>query len=286
MKFGSLFSGIGGFDLGFERAGMECAWQCEIDPYCRMVLAKHWPDVPRYKDVRELSGAMPLDCDLLCGGFPCQDISNANTAHAGGLKGLNGERSGLWSEYERLIRELQPRWVVIENSAALSVRGIGDVLHGLAASGFDADWAVVSAGAVGAPHLRKRMFIVGRRVIRWAHEMRDCPCGCDEPWCYECSDHYWDCRHYGPDGWTDLLSDPDREGLEGDERFILAQPRDWRQHADAARPDWGDTTPRVCRGSDGIPNRVDRLRALGNAVVPQVAEWIGRRIIAAQEEER
>ena len=254
MKFGSLFSGIGGFDLGLERAGMECAWQCETDPYCRKVLEKHWPDVPRYKDVRELSGAMPLDCDLLCGGFPCQDISNANTAHAGGLKGLNGERSGLWTEYERLIRELQPRWVVIENSAALSVRGIGDVLHGLAASGFDADWAVVSAGAVGAPHLRKRMFIVGRRVIR-----------------------------YGPDDWTDLLSDPDREGLEGDERFILAQPRDWRQHADAARPDWGDTTPRVCRGSDGIPNRVDRLRALGNAVVPQVAEWVGRRIMEVEE---
>ncbi len=282
MRVGSLFSGIGGFDLGFERAGMEIVWQCENDPYCQKVLAKHWPNVPCYPDVRGLSAATVAEVDLLCGGFPCQDISNANTAHEGGLKGLNGERSGLWSEYERLIRELQPRWVVVENSAALTVRGLEDILHGLASSGFDADWAVVSAGALGAPHLRKRMFIVGRRVIRYAHEMQDCPCGCDEPWCDECGEHYGDCNHHGPDDWTDLLQDADREGLEGDERSILAQPDDWRQHADAARSDWGDTTPRVCRGADGIPRRVDRLRALGNAVVPQVAEWIGRRIMEVE----
>src|SRR5690606_2479372 len=115
MTFGSLFAGIGGFDLGFERAGLQCKWQVEIDPYCQKVLAKHWPGVLRWDDVKTFA----RDCvaervDVICGGFPCQDISNA------GLKaGIDGERSGLWSEYVRIIRVLRPKYVVVENVAAI-----------------------------------------------------------------------------------------------------------------------------------------------------------------------
>src|SRR5687767_562507 len=112
MTFGSLFAGIGGFDLGFERAGMRCEWQVEIDPYCRRVLAKHWPDVRRWDDVRTFPPDGDWGVDVICGGFPCQDISAA-----GKQAGIEGERSGLWGEYERIIRVLRPRIVVVENVA-------------------------------------------------------------------------------------------------------------------------------------------------------------------------
>lgn len=279
LSFGSLFAGIGGMDLGLERAGLVCMWQVEIDPYASRVLQKHWPDVTRFRDVRECGSHNLEPVDLICGGFPCQDISNAGTTHDGGLTGLDGRRSGLWREFSRIVCELQPRWVVIENVDSLAVRGLDAVLWDLAGSGFDADWATIPASCMGALHQRKRLFIVARRRVRFAHEMRECDEGCGEVWCDECEEHFADCEHPGPHNWPDLLSDADGEGLEGDERSILAQPRDWRQHADAARSTWGDTAPRICRGADGIPNRVDRLKSLGNAVVPQVAQWIGERIM-------
>src|SRR5688572_14262480 len=131
MRFGSLFAGIGGIDLGLERAGMKCAWQVELDPFCRRVLAKHWPDVARYEDVREVGAHNLEPVDLIAGGFPCQDISNA-----GKRAGIDGERSGLWSEYARIVRELRPRYVLVENVTALLGRGIGRVLGDLAALDF------------------------------------------------------------------------------------------------------------------------------------------------------
>lgn len=155
MKFGSLFSGIGGLDLGLERAGMQCAWQVEIDPYASRVLAKHWPSVPRFSDVRAVGAHNLPAVDLICGGFPCQDISRA-----GKRVGIDGERSGLWSEFARIIRQLRPRFVLVENVAALLGRGLGRVLGDLADLGFDAEWSVLSACALGAPHLRERVFIV------------------------------------------------------------------------------------------------------------------------------
>src|SRR3990167_5596480 len=113
MKFGSLFTGVGGFDLGFERAEMTCAWQAEKDKHCLQVLANHWPNIKRYEDVKDVGrNAEPID--LLCGGFPCQDLSVA-----GKRAGLAGERSGLWFEFARIIGELRPRWVVIENVPGL-----------------------------------------------------------------------------------------------------------------------------------------------------------------------
>ena len=162
MKVGSLFAGIGGFDLGLERAGMQSAWFCEADPFCRRVLGKHWPGVPCYPDVRELRGADVEWVDVLCGGFPCQDLSVA-----GAGAGIDGSRSGLWSEYARVIGEVRPRYVVVENVTDLLVRGkrwprapIGRVLGDLAALGYDAEWDCIPACAVGAPHQRDRVWIV------------------------------------------------------------------------------------------------------------------------------
>ena len=190
LTFGSLFTGIGGIDLGLERAVMVCKWQVEIDPFATKVLEKHWPDVARFRDVRECHGAGFCDVadaesageaatqqsgqlrgveqscthclspvDLICGGFPCQDVSLA-----GKRAGLQGKRSTLWSEFARLIRELRPRWVLAENVPGLysasDGRFFGRVLRDLAESGYSAEWDSLPAAAFGAPHRRYRVFIV------------------------------------------------------------------------------------------------------------------------------
>jgi len=152
---GSLFAGIGGFDLGFQRAGFDIGWQVEIDPWCRKVLAKHWPQVPRFKDVREVGAHNLPPVDVVCGGFPCQDISVA-----GKQKGLDGERSGLWFQMRRITSELRPQFLVVENVARLLTNGMDRVLGSLAEIGYDAEWQVISAADMGAPHLRKRVWIV------------------------------------------------------------------------------------------------------------------------------
>jgi len=161
FTFGSLFAGIGGFDLGFERAGMTCKWQVEIDDHANRVLEKHWPDVRRHGDIKTFPPGDPDDwrVDCICGGFPCQDIS-----YAGAGAGLAGERSGLFFDAMRVVRELEPRVVVLENVAALLTRGLDDVLGTLASLGFDAEWHCVPAAAVGAPHIRDRVFIIGHRT--------------------------------------------------------------------------------------------------------------------------
>ena len=155
MTLGSLFAGIGGIDLGFERAGFKTVWQVEINPYCRKVLERHFPDAERFEDVRTVGRHNLKPVDVIAGGFPCQDISNA-----GKRAGIDGERSGLWSEYARIIGELRPRFVLVENVAALLGRGMGRVLGDLAEIGYDAEWEVVSAADVGAPHLRERVWLV------------------------------------------------------------------------------------------------------------------------------
>jgi DNA (cytosine-5)-methyltransferase 1 len=159
MNVLDLFSGIGGFSLGLERAGMRTVAFCEVDPFCRQVLARHWPGVPCYDDVRSLTAdrllADGIAPDVICGGFPCQDISLA-----GAGAGIDGDRSGLWREYARLIGELRPRYVIVENVTALLGRGLGKVLGDLAALGFDAEWDCLPASYVGARQLRDRVWIV------------------------------------------------------------------------------------------------------------------------------
>jgi len=159
LTFGSLFSGIGGFDLGFERAGMKCAWQCEIDQPYQNVLQNHWPEVKRYDDVREISSGNTQPVDLICGGFPCQDVSIA-----GRRAGLDGKRSGLWFEFARIIDELDPRWVVIENVPGLlssnNGRDFETIIRFLAERGYGVVWRVLDAQYFGVAQRRRRVFVV------------------------------------------------------------------------------------------------------------------------------
>ena len=160
LKVLDLFSGVGGFSLGLERTGgFKTVAFCEIEPYCRSVLAKHWPGIPCYGDIRTLTANQlrsdGIAVDVICGGFPCQDISSA-----GKRAGINGSRSQLWSEFARLIGELRPSFVIVENVAALLRRGMDRVLADLAHLGYDAEWECLQASDFGAPHRRKRIIIV------------------------------------------------------------------------------------------------------------------------------
>jgi DNA (cytosine-5)-methyltransferase 1 len=267
--FGSLFAGIGGLDLGLERAGWECRWQVEIDDYCRRVLAKHWPDVPKFADIRTVTGGELERVGLICGGFPCQDISVA-----GRRAGIDGGRSGLWSEYARLVRLLRPRYVLVENVTNLLVRGLDRVLGDLAALGYDAEWECLSAASLGAPHIRDRVFVLAYPdgSERWA--LAEGGHGADGT----------DARREeaaggsgprGADGRARLVADADRRRHRAPQTEVLAR---W----DRPEPSpWWDREPGMERVVDGVPAGVDRGRGLGNAVVPQVAEWIGRRLLEA-----
>lgn len=159
LTFGSLFAGIGGFDLGFTKAGMQGLWQVEIDQKCQGVLSMHFPDAERFSDVRECGRHNLKPVDVICGGFPCQDVSLA-----GKRAGLEGERSTLWKEFARIICELKPRWVVIENVIGLfssdDGRFFAEILKDLAEGGYDAEWETIPALFFGAPHRRERVFIV------------------------------------------------------------------------------------------------------------------------------
>jgi DNA (cytosine-5)-methyltransferase 1 len=160
LKVLDLFSGVGGFSLGLEATGhFETAAFCEVAEFPKTVLRKHWPEVPQYDDVRELSAerlaADGIAVDAICGGFPCQDISLAGKG-----EGLDGERSGLWSEIARLVGEIRPRFVIVENVSALLGRGLDRVLRDLAAIGYDAEWHCIPASYVGLRHLRDRIWIV------------------------------------------------------------------------------------------------------------------------------
>ncbi len=301
MKHGSLFSGIGGFDLGFERAGIETVWQVEIDPYCRRVLERHFPGAARYADIRECCGPRRyrLDkceyahqlapVDILSGGFPCQDISDA-----GKRQGIDGERSGLWREYARLIGELRPRFAVLENVAALLHRGMGRVLGDLAEIGYDAEWASIRASDVGAPHIRERIWIIAypaefRRDEGFAQPPRffgaqrmgdaDGERRKTRPGLESSESHGRRARPCDRCG----VAHSNFPGLERAEREELARTDPRRFHAYAAGPDWWAVEPDVGRMAHGVSARVDRLKGLGNAIVPQIAEWIGRQIVAAAE---
>jgi DNA (cytosine-5)-methyltransferase 1 len=235
MTFGSLFSGIGGLDLGLERAGMQCRWQVEIEPYACGVLEKHWPNVPRYGDITGIDGNRLEWVDCIAGGFPCQDLSCAGTR-----AGIFGERSGLWSHFARIIREVRPRFVLIENvPGVLDNEPIRRVLGDLSSVGFDAEWRVLRASDFGAPHERQRVFIVA-----YANESN------------------------GEAGMGDLKTRP---------WPILLSSNPERSRF------WVQASNLVARMGDGTSKELYRRRGevIGNAVVPQVAEWIGRRIMEA-----
>jgi DNA (cytosine-5)-methyltransferase 1 len=278
--FVSLFSGIGGLDLGLERAGWRCVGQVEIDPFCRRVLARHWPDVPRWGDIREVSSDDLPRADLVAGGFPCQPVSVA-----GARRGQADER-WLWPEFARVVCHLRPSWVLVENVPGLLVRGMGDVLGDLAESGYDAEWDCIPAAAVGAPHLRDRVWLVaypsGSQL--WLEPgRRD---GQGRPGAAVAGDD-GQTRHVAhPEGFGGELRPPSgqrpRRSAGGSDDLANpdGRPALWAPVARGQRHPWA-TEPDVGRVAHGVPARLDRLRALGNAVVPQVAELIGRRILEA-----
>lgn len=271
LNVGSLFAGIGGFDLGLERAGFEIAWQVEIDPYCQRVLAKHWPHVQRYGDIQSVDWGTVEPVDVLCGGFPCQDIS-----FAGKGAGLAGERSGLWFEYAKAIEALTPRYVIIENVAALRSRGLDQVLGSLAALGYDAEWHCIPASAVGAPHRRDRVWIVA-----YANGS-NLQAGCQRQWgicAQEAGCGTANQYRFGRKALADTSSRrAEPSGAQCDERGF--QDQTVRGLGDSH--DW-TIEPAVGRVAHGIPRRVDRLRGLGNAIVPQIAEMIGAWILLREE---
>ncbi len=156
LTVGSMFSGIGALDLGLEQAGMVTRWQAEVDPYCNRVLARHWPHVPNLGDVDLIDWSSVERVDLIAGGFPCQDVSKASRTR----EGIDGEKSGLWRCMAAAVRDLRPRFVLVENVAALLTVGWGRVLGDLAALGYDAEWSCLPAAAFGAPHLRDRVYLV------------------------------------------------------------------------------------------------------------------------------
>lgn len=276
-----LFSGIGGFSLGLERAGMTTVAFCEIEPYCRAVLAKHWPGVPIYDDVRELTAvrlrADGIGVDVICGGFPCQDISIAGKG-----AGIEGGRSGLWREYARLVGELGPSWVVIENVAALRSRGADRVFDDLEAIGYTGQAFVVGADDVGAPHRRKRVWIVAypqREQLRQQSGRGGGPGGAgigpvesalEAP------------QRNNTVRFREVVADAHgtRLAIAGNAGGI-SRPDSPRLLATAAGGSWWAVEPDVGRVAHGVPARVDRLKCLGNAVVPQINEAIGRAIMRA-----
>ena len=255
MKFISLFAGIGGLDLGLERAGFECVAQVEINEFALRVLQKHWANIPKFKDVRDVGKHNLPSADLICGGFPCQDVSLA-----GQRAGLEGKRSTLWSEFHRIVCEIRPRWVVIENVPGLLSSDNGEfftkIFRELSQSGYDAEWRIISASDLGAPHIRERLFIVAY-----------------------------------PNGYIGL------DGVLQTGRDTFSEWRkksvwgfDWSKSKMESRPAtilqrWQRLAVRqspLIRMDDGIPDVVERLHATGNAVVPQVAEFIGHCIKKAE----
>jgi DNA (cytosine-5)-methyltransferase 1 len=345
ITVGSLFSGIGGIDYGLEKTkGFKTIWFCETDKYASNVLKKHWPEVPNLGDVTGIEWGGITRPDMLVGGFPCQDISNA-----GKRAGIDGEKSGLWKEYERAIRILRPRLILIENVSALTYRGLNVVLADLAESGYDAQWDCLPAAAVGAPHRRDRLFIVaypkhdgltpckergcsGTRSLSGGQEEPEkeeasfnrelertscVPEDVAHPNSKRCKESKHEERprpetrtsegsgslpnttskglerkfRTEPEGRRARLANCCEDASDTDSPRTApsrANPRmGWKRESlshfreTIGRDQW-DVEPNVGRVAHGISKRVDRLRCLGNAVVPQVAEFVGLCILDKQ----
>ena len=361
LRYGSLFSGIGGIDLGMDLAGFECAWQVEIDEHCRRILEKHWPGVPKYKDIYKVKGSEVGAVDLICGGFPCQPVSQA-----GKRVGVDDER-WLWSEFYRLICEIRPRWVVAENVPGLlsanSGRAFAGVLRDLAKSGYDVVWDVFPAGGpggVGAPHKRTRVFIVGyskhngssrsgnirgaqtkferkkeeikqssrtssvantkgkrhgrrtgkkRRITK--RELQQSKQGRSKVGCEvegrseshrrkntkvadtnssrqqsvrkrESVQKDWqESKHRGGDAGDVANTNKKRLQRSKETRNIESEGQDGEEYiarCNKGAEQWF-VEPNVGRVADGVPGRVHRLKGLGNSIVPQIGEEIGKALI-------
>ena len=321
MKVLDLFSGIGGFALGLEAAGFETAAFCEIDPYAQKVLKKNWPGVPIYDDVRRITAdrlvSDGIGVDVITGGFPCQDISTA-----GRQAGIDGERSGLWSECSRLLGEIRPRYAIFENVTNLLAGQRGDwfkrVLWDISSVGYDAEWHCIPASAIGAYHHRDRVWIVAypseckwqsgaekQRVLRALQENGaiddnfggrgethpKLSANTNSGGVRQKQESRAECKGATlPElnGEAQPLADSSCEGLQGgQEAGNNGKDRQEPRHQlitglGGVQGGIWEAEPNVGRVANGVPARSHRLRCLGNAVVPQIPELIGRQIMEAE----
>lgn len=229
LTHGSLFSGIGGFELGAERQGIETKWNCEIEDYNRKILKQNFENAKQYADIREMQ--QPDYVDIISGGFPCQDISIANI----NAKGIKGNRSGLWSEMFRIIRLVRPKYIIIENSPMLLVRGFERVLCDLSEIGFNAEWQTLSAEAFGYCHKRERLYCIA---------------------------------------YTDSIGRNEEEIQTSIFNQTIPKASGWEFSRTISREIRNKDNSELVRNDDGLPFVVDRIKASGNAVMPELAEYL------------
>jgi len=280
-----IFSGIGGFSIGLEKAGMQTVAFCEKDSFCQKILKTHWPDVPVFSDISkvckdDLKTLGPID--IIAGGFPCQDISCA-----GKQVGINGSRSGLWKEFKRLINELKPRYAIIENVANLRSKGLVTVLQDLWEIGYNAEWHCIPASAFGAPHRRDRIWIIAYPTCigkirlsigkkeRLSSPRDDCKNAANA-----------DCQRlqrYGRFEEISTICKQEQIGLYYRTRGALqwgAEPKSIpRLKDERLNPDWVEWLMGFPSSWTEDGSRRQRLMALGNAVVPLIPEFLGAAIM-------
>ena len=270
LTVGSLFSGIGGLDLGLERAGMEVIWQSEIDPYACKVLSKHWPKVPNHGDIKSIAWGDIVRPDVICGGYPCQPFSTA------GKRNGEDDPRHLWPWVREAISQLRPKYAIMENVRGHLTMGFDKVLADLASIGYDAQWQIVSAASVGAPHKRDRLIFVAypQGDRQWRGHREDTT---------EISERFAIQKEAGRSSSTMANNDGKWNGFDRPPSLTGQAHLFWGYHARREATNdsrtWWTTEPDVGRVANGVPSRVDRLRGLGNAVVPQVAELVGRMVM-------
>jgi DNA (cytosine-5)-methyltransferase 1 len=294
MRFASFFAGIGGFDLGFERAGMKGVFQCEIDPYCQRVLKRHWPDVKLHGDINSLLPDDIPEADVWTAGWPCQDVSNANAQR----EGINGARSGLFFRFSELVSKSKPKWIVLENVSGLLSSDAGlafeSVIDRLEEIGYLGVWFTCNTLSAGLPHNRERVFIIASLKSDDSHEfysdsgelLRDhSPRAASRPR-----------RKIGPHLSEEFVSDGpllvQRRGGFGYTKGTSYSPT---IRAQTGKHQGGHTDrPILCgqkldlgrmREADGVSRGLDgrRGRFIGNAIAPPIAEFIARRILEIEE---
>jgi len=275
-KIGSCFSGIGGFELGlqwaFDNAGIDhkVSWQIEQNPFCQTILKKHWPESVLYSDIREVKNVDSVD--ILIGGFPCQDISVAGLQK--GVK--NGEKSSLWFEMLRIIGDIRPRIVVLENVPNIVNVGGPTVIGSLTKIGYNCEWSIISAAQFGAPHIRKRWFCIAtnpqsfsndRRINRRLFKEESSRKSQHAQTGHSVKDVANTIRKHAQIPPKGKHPSQSQSGSNGPNRQVIPNWRNW------------PTQPAFCGGDDGVPNRVAKLKALGNAIVPQCAQFVFEQII-------
>ena len=292
LKFASFFAGIGGFDLGFERAGLDAVFQCEIDPYCQTILKRHWPKVPLHGDIQSLESTAIPSADIWTAGWPCQDLSNANTNR----QGLKGKRSGLFFDFSELAGACRPPWLVLENvSGLLSAEhgtALETVVDELEALGYLGGWFSFNTLDAGLPQNRERVFIVAsdrsdRAYQFFAHGSS------------VFGDHSAG-RTRGQETGSDFSESfigntPLLVQRRGGFGYTMAKSISPTLRAQTGKHQGGHTDrPVLCgqkldvgrvRGTDGLPKRLDgrRGRFIGNSVSPVIAEWIAQRILLVEQ---